>query len=44
MSTGGSAAATITAKKKGVTYYRWYRPATSTSKLAYSGSQKVTIK
>lgn len=40
----GAVAAKVTAKKKGKTYFRWYRPATSTSKAAYSGAQKVTIK
>ena len=40
----GASSKTISAKKKGVTYYRWYRAASSTSKSATSSTQKVTIK
>jgi hypothetical protein len=35
---------TITAKKKGTKYYRWYRPASTTNTSAQSGAQKVVVK
>lgn len=40
----GTAAVKVTAKKKGRVYFRWYRAATATSKLAKANAQKVTIK
>lgn len=35
---------TITAKKKGTKYYRWYRPKTTTNASAQTGAQRVVIK
>lgn len=40
----GWASRTITAKKKGTKYYRWYRPKTTTNTSAQTGSQRVVIK
>jgi hypothetical protein len=40
----GSVSKAFSAKKASVTYYRWYRAASSTSKSATSSTQKVTIK
>jgi hypothetical protein len=40
----GSLTKTITAKKKGTKYYRWYRPKSTTNTSAQTGAQKVVIK
>lgn len=40
----GRVAATITAKKKGTLYYRWYAPASANTYTTQTGTQKVTVK
>jgi hypothetical protein len=40
----GTASKAFKVKKKGTTYYRWYRVASSTMTKALSGTQKVVIK
>jgi hypothetical protein len=35
---------TITVKKKGTKYYRWYRPKTTTNTSAQTGAQRVIVK
>jgi hypothetical protein len=40
----GSLTKTITAKKKGTKFYRWYRPKSTTNTSAQTGAQKVVIK